>query len=191
MEIVTISDDRLDDFGTLQRTQPESTGCWCMWFIKRVADYHADGDAGNRAAFAELVHDSSVPMGLLAYDDAGGVAGWCAAGPRSRYARAVKAPTLKGRDADEDDDVWLVPCFLVKADERRKGVATALLATAVDLATDSGARAIEGFPLPGSKARQKGGDFMTGTEALFEACGFSPVRRSSSNRVIMRRELRS
>ena len=159
-----------------------------MWFIRRVADYHAAGDAGNRTAFVELAHGSPDPMGLLAYDD-DDVIGWCAAGPRSRYARAVKAPTLKGRDPGEDDDVWLVPCFLISPDRRRQGVATALLEAAVELAGRSGATAIEGSPLSGSKARSKGTDFMTGTETLFAGCGFTPVRRPSDNRVTMRHDL--
>lgn len=190
MQIVPISQDRIEDFATLQRTQPESTGCWCMWFIRPVADYHASGDAGNKAAFTELLQGSQAPVGLLAYNDQGDPVGWCAAGPRRRYARAVKAPTMKGRDSGEDDDVWLVPCFLIEPDQRRHGVATALLEAAVDLATKSGATAIEGFPLSGSQTRSKSADLMTGTETLFAGCGFAPIRRPSNNRVIMRRELR-
>lgn len=161
-----------------------------MWFIRRVADYHAAGDAGNKAAFVELLDTSEVPVGLLAYSDEGDPIGWCAAGPRSRYSRAVKAPTMKGHDAAEDFDVWLVPCFLIHHDQRRRGVAKALLEAAVHVATEAGAKAIEGFPLSGSKTRSKSADFMTGTESLFAACGFSPLRRPSDNRVIMRRELR-
>ena len=189
MEIVAITTDRLDDFGALQRTQQESTGCWCMWFIRRVADYRAAGDAGNRAALAQLMDASPTPMGLLAYDDSGHVTGWCAVGPRSRYARAVKAPTLRGRDPTEDDEVWLAPCFLVKPGGRRIGVASALLDAAVDLATRCGAKAVEGFPLSGSKARSRSADLMTGTETLFAGCGFSAIQRPSDNRVIMRRDI--
>ena len=48
LKIVPLSEQRLDDFGELQRTQGSSTGCWCMWFIRPVAEYHAEGDAGNR-----------------------------------------------------------------------------------------------------------------------------------------------
>jgi hypothetical protein len=45
------------------------------------------------------------PIGLLAY--AGGrVVGWCAAGPRERYAQALRSPLLKGREAAEDGSVW-------------------------------------------------------------------------------------
>lgn len=71
-----------------------------MWFVSRVADYHAAGDAGNKAAFAGLLDTSEVPVGLLAYSDDGDPIGWCAAGPRSRYSRAVKAPNGGGRRSD-------------------------------------------------------------------------------------------
>lgn len=81
VDVVPFSDDHFDDFGTLLRSQPESTGCWCMWFVRRVADYHADGDAGNRAVFTELVRSSSSPVGLLAFRGREAI-GWCAVGPR-------------------------------------------------------------------------------------------------------------
>ena len=65
----------------------------------------------------------------------------------------------------------------------------ALLEAAVDLAKTSGATAIEGFPFSGSK-RRSSGDIQVGFEPLFALCGFEVIRRSSSSRVIMRRELK-
>ena len=188
VDVVPLTEDRLDDFGRLLCEQPESRGCWCMWFIRPVAEYHRVGDAGNRDAFTDLVRSAPTPMGLLAYDR-GSVAGWCAAGPRDRYVRILRAPTMRVRDRAEDSSAWLVPCFLIRSDLRRTGVATALLNAAVELAASSGAPAIEGFPLAGSRSRSKSADFMTGTETLFTGCGFRPVHRPSDNRVIMRRDL--
>lgn len=188
VKVLPLDEGRLDDVGSLLQSQAESAGCWCMWFILPVAEYHARKGDGNRTSFTELARSSPTPMGLLAYEE-GEPVGWCAAGPRSRYTRIVKAPTLRGRDQAEDDDVWLVPCFLVREDARRTGVATALLEGAVQLARQNGATAIEGFPQAGSRTRSMGADFMTGTETLFSSCGFTAVRRPSDNRVIMRREL--
>ncbi len=50
-----------------------------------------------------------------------------------------------------------------------------------------GATAVEGFPLAGPGPHTA--DRYLGTEALFAACGFTPVRRPSSRRVVMRLDL--
>lgn len=169
-------------FGTTRGT----AGCWCMWYIISVKEFHAGGAAANAAKFRALAAASPLPMGLLAWID-GEPAGWAAAGPRSRYARAVNTPTLKAADPAEHDAVWLVPCFYVRADRRRGGIARALLEAAVDAARTAGAVAIEGFPTAGTRLGST--DRHVGTEVLFRSCGFTPVDRPSSNRVVMRREL--
>jgi len=130
----------------------------------------------------------SEALGLLAYRDQEAV-GWCAAGPRTRYARALRSPILKGRDEVEDSRVWLVPCFYVRRDARKGGVTRALLEGAAALARKHGAHAIEGFPLAGDRRRSTGEAFV-GVEPLFAACGFTAVARPSASRVIMRRDLR-
>jgi len=189
VEVRPLTDQGLEDFEQLQCSQPQSAGCWCMWFVRRVVDYHEGGSAGNRAALVEMMPSAATPVGFLAYDGEGAI-GWCSAGPRARYTRALKTPTLRGRDASEDDDVWLVPCFLVDPDRRGQGVASTLLDHVVEAAAAAGAVAVEGFPLSGSRRRSSSADFMTGTETLFASRGFVDVRRPSDNRVIMRRSLR-
>ena len=190
VDIRMLSEAELDDFGKLLDRSPASQGCWCMWFIRPVAEYHAAGSAGNRAALTDLLRTSSAPVGLVAADGED-LVGWCAVGPRRRFARMLRSATLRGRDPAEDDDVWLVPCFLVCPERRGAGVASSLLEHAVEVAASAGARAVEGFPLSGSKRRSGGSDYMTGIEPLFAAQGFTDVRRPSSNRVVMRRELRT
>ena len=173
------------DLETLFGTDPIPGGCWCMWHIVRVADFHSAGPHGNRAKFDELLAASPDPLGLIAYDDKEPV-GWCAAGPRSRFIRALATPTLRGRDRDEDDVVWLVPCFFVRAGARRRGITSTLLEGAVSTAKKAGAIAIEGFPDAGGKHVERG---ARGSETVFASCGFMPVNRPSGARVIMRRDL--
>ena len=186
IQIRPVTRDSLSDAEAIFATSPETNGCSCMWFIIRVADYHAGGPSANRRRFRELVESSAMPVGLLAYGEAG-VVGWCAAGPRSRFVRALRVPSFKGRDPSEDDAVWLVPCFYVPKDLRRAGVSRALLEGAVDLAREHGATAIEGFPFAwGAKISKES---MVGVEALFASCGFRVQRRPSTTRVVMRREL--
>lgn len=187
IEVKHVADDVVADAEAFFGTSPGSAGCFCQWFIIPVTEYHAGGGEANRKRFRRMVDENPLPVGLLAYVD-GEAAGWCATGPRSRYARALKVPSFKGRDASEDDSVWLVPCFYVRNDVRRQGVSRALLDGAVDLARSNGARAIEGFPF--ARGAKLGRESMVGVEAVFESCGFSVARRPSATRVVMRRELK-
>jgi GNAT superfamily N-acetyltransferase len=178
---------RLDDLAALFGSNKTTDGCWCMWFLVPVKECHAGWGSVNRNRFTEFARGADPPAGLLAYRAREAV-GWCAAGPRSRYERMLRAPTLKQRDPAEDDTVWLVPCFFVRRDARRSGVMRALLNGAVDLARGHGAVAVEGFPLAGDGRRSTGEAFV-GVEQLFTSCGFAAVARPSASRVIMRREL--
>ena len=188
VRIRELTTDDVQDLDALLGTDEVADRCRCMWFIVRVKDFHEAGRSGNRAAFLSLMEGDDHPLGLLAYDDERPV-GWCATGPRSRFARIIQAPTLRSTDRREDDTVWFVPCFFIHAETRRRGVAKALLQGAVDLAAACGAEAIEGFPQSGTRTRSRGSNFQTGVESLFETCGFEAVDRPSSNRVIMRRNL--
>jgi GNAT superfamily N-acetyltransferase len=179
--------ERLGDLEELFGTNKTTQGCYCMWFLSPIREVHSGWGTVNRDRFNALAAEAREPMGLLAYRD-GEAVGWCAAGPRARYARMLKAPTLRNRDPAEDERVWLVPCFFVRRDARRTGVMTTLLQAATRLARKHGAPAIEGFPRAGDQ-RHSAADAYLGVEPLFAACGFSVVDRPSAARVIMRRDL--
>ncbi|MEQ1570376.1 MAG: GNAT family N-acetyltransferase [Myxococcota bacterium] len=185
--VTPVTADHLADAARLFGASRTTSHCWCMWFVTSVRAFHAAGADGNQAHFAALAADSRAPMGLLAHV-AGDPVGWCAAGPRSRYARAIRTPSFGDRDPAEDDDVWLVPCLYVRPEHRRGGVARALLEGAVAVAWQHEATAIEAFPFAGSQ-RRSGPDLQVGVEPLFASCGFAVVRRPSANRVVMRRAL--
>jgi GNAT superfamily N-acetyltransferase len=186
IEVKPLTKARIPDAEQVFASSPESAGCFCMWFIIPVAQYHAGGKPANRELFLTLVKESETPIGLVAYIGRDPV-GWCAVGPRSRFKRALKVPSFKGRDPSEDDSVWFVPCFNIRKDSRRKGVSKALLDGAVELARRHSVDAIEGFPF--ARGAKVGRESMVGLESAFEACGFSVSRRPSSTRVVMRREL--
>ena len=162
-------------------------GCGCMYFVADAAEFKAGWH--SRANRGRLLEDAASvpPIGLLAYRE-GRAVGWCAAGPRARYARALRSKLLAGRDEAEDGAVWFLPCLFVRAGERRKGVALDLLVAAVEAARAHGAPAVEGFPLAGGE-RRNAGDAYLGTEAMFAAAGFEVVTRPTPNRVVMRKDL--
>ncbi|MGZ4637487.1 MAG: GNAT family N-acetyltransferase [Actinomycetes bacterium] len=74
-----------------------------------------------------------------------------------------------------DGDVWAAVCFWVPRGRRGRGVATALLAGAVDHARAAGARVLEGYPVDPS-SRVPSADLYTGTLAMFRRAGFNEVR---------------
>ena len=179
----------LGDLPELERlfsSDSSAKSCWCMWFIIRVKEYHEGGSIANAAKFRALAENATHPLGLIAYLD-GQPVGWAACGPRSRYVRAVRTPTMKDIDQAENDDVWLVPCFFIRPDMRGKGISRRLLDRAVELAEKTNASAIEGFPA----SQKRSADRQVGTEHLFESRGFKVVSRPSSNRVVMRLDLRA
>lgn len=186
MEIRPVDAASLADLGGLLGTERSAAGCWCMWFIVPVRDFHAAGPEGNRARFAALAAQGGPPAGLIGYRD-GEAVGWCAVGPRARYARAIRTPTFAGRDPTEDASVWLIPCLFLRRDARGAGRGEALVAAGVGLARDHGASAIEAFPFVAG--RRRSADTQVGFERIFARCGFAPVRRPSENRVIVRRAL--
>jgi GNAT superfamily N-acetyltransferase len=189
VEIHAVTPDRLDDLADLFESNATTRGCWCMWFINPAADVKAGwSNGGNRRAFEAAAVDADPPMGLLAYDE-GVPVGWLSTGPRSRYQRAIGKRTriLKARDASEDDDVWLLPCFFVRVGHRRQGIPAALLAAAVEHATAHGAAAVEGFPI--AEGNDVSADDYLGKERRFAECGFECVDRPSPRRVVMRRSL--
>jgi GNAT superfamily N-acetyltransferase len=158
-----------------------------MWFLISVKEFHDNGTAVNRQLFSDLVETEKDPVGLLAYENKVPIA-WCSVGPRSRYARAIKTPTFKGRNPDEDDDVWFIPCFYVRKENRKQGVTKQLLESAIVLAEQKGATAIEAFPFVSGK-RRSGGGVQVGFEHMFLECNFEIIRTPSTSRLVMRREL--
>ena len=103
-----------------------------------------------------------------------------AAGENPGLARGVNLDTadseqvehrqLLAGDDPEQTDVWSIACFYVHRSAWRTGVATALLAAAIEHAREHGAGAIEGYPVkPGSV------DPYTGYDAMFARAGFRLV----------------
>jgi GNAT superfamily N-acetyltransferase len=188
VDIRSLNGDRCADVTDLFESNATTRGCWCMWFLLSTSEVQGGWGDGNRDDFLTRAAASDVPYGALAYED-GTPVGWCAAGPRSRYARALRSPILKNtRDPDEDDAVWLVPCFFTRVGHRRQGVRGRLLAAVVEQARAAGAAAIEGFPLAGDGPHDRTDRYL-GTEPLFAAQGFRVVARPSPRRVVMRLDL--
>ena len=83
-------------------------------------------------------------------------------------------------------------CFAVDQRHRGVGVATTLLAAAVEHARSHGATAVEGHPVDVDALeadKVSGSALFTGTMRTFLTHGFSEIGRTYPSRPVMRREL--
>ena len=84
--------------------------------------------------------------------------------------------------------MWLIACLFVAAAHRNQGITHTLVRAAVALARDEGATAIEGWPL--AAAAPRSADAFLGREEVFRAAGFDRVDQPTSQRAVMRLDLR-
>jgi GNAT superfamily N-acetyltransferase len=159
-------------------------GCWCMVWRVRARDWETAKGEPNRAAFRTLI-ESGAARGVLAFDGATPV-GWAQIGPKSSFVRIATSKVLA---TDADPDLWCVNCFYVPAKRRRRGVAGALLAAAVEHARGQGATALEGYPVRPGSAATTGVFVWTGVPRLFESAGFRDVSTRDVGKRIYRLDL--
>lgn len=188
IQVRRVGADQWTDLERLFGPSGAYSGCWCMWFRISGREFSRNGNAGNRAALADLVA-AGEPVGLLGYAGDEPV-GWAAVAPRSAYPRVLRSPALRPTDPAEPG-VWSVPCFFVRRDRRRTGLAAALLDGAVREARDRGAAALEGYPVDtAAGGKPPAAELFTGTVPLFERAGFTMCHRpNTGRRMVMRRAL--
>ncbi|HKE01038.1 MAG TPA: GNAT family N-acetyltransferase, partial [Planctomycetota bacterium] len=138
-------------------------------------------------AFLRLVKSGDM-TGCVALDDEK-PAGWCCVGPYADFPRIERVRALAG---SRPPGTWSVVCFFVPARRRGQGIATALLHGAVELATERGARVLEGYPV--RSARRPGEPIpaafaWTGVPEVFERAGFEKSSPAGAPRDVYRRML--
>jgi GNAT superfamily N-acetyltransferase len=146
-----------------------------------VAEFKANGNAGNRAAMRALVDVGHEP-GVLLYDDGCAVA-WCAVAPREEYVRLNASRVLAPVD---DEQVWSVSCFFIDKKARGKGLSVAVLEAAMEFARGKGAKIVEGYPQE-LKEKLPPPFVWTGVMPTFVHAGFNEVARRSQKKPIMRK----
>lgn len=172
-----------DELRTVFGERGDASGCWCQWFKLTGAQFQA----ASREQKTDLLHASveDGSPGVIARLD-GEPVGWAAVEPFSAYPGLRRSPITKRQPGDPEDP-WAVTCFVVRLEHRKRGVARALLAGAVDHAAAHGAEVVEGYPVdPGVRPSLTAAERYHGTVSLFETAGFAVVRRPSATRAIMR-----
>lgn len=184
VEIHPVTPDRWEDLERLFEPQGAYSNCWCTWWILRAKEWDAAAPGERRAILHDLVADGAEP-GLLAYLD-GEPVGWCAVGPRERYARMMSPRSRTFRPLD-DRPSWMINCFFIARSARGRGVATALLSAAVDFAFARGAERIEAYPIDPGAQKPTTDNLFVGYLPAFLAAGFAEVTRVG-NRPVVRLE---
>ena len=175
-----------------RRGGPDARFCWCSWWRVRAKEFAASAPAANREALHRLV-EAGPPPGLVAVED-GSAIGWVALGPRPDFERIERSRVIPRVDGPTP---WAIVCFVVTEAARGRGVASALLAAAVEQARDAGAPAVEGYPIDVAATAGRVADTgaYVGTRSMFERAGFRLVSPTTSHsggapRVVMRIDLR-
>ena len=173
LRIMPVTPDRWDDLARLFGPSGAYSSCWCTWWIFTAKEWDAASAAQRRELLESLVAAGAVP-GLLAYDGDDPV-GWCALGPRERYARMMSPRSTVFRPLD-DDPSWVVNCFFVAKGFRGRGVAEALLEAAVNFAFERGADRIEAYPVNPKVQQATASSLFVGSLPMFLAAGFKEVK---------------
>ena len=170
--------ERLDDIEPVI-----NRACWCQWWRQTSAEYGRATGAGERSsseahrtALRDLCRVEPAP-GVVAYLGENPV-GWCGFGPRSSMRRLERSRTIPKVD---DLPVWSVVCFSVRVGYRRRGVATALLAAAIDYARANGAAGLEAYPTDPAGTRRDAAFSYTGFTGMFEQAGFRRIIETASH----------
>ena len=180
--VLPVSEVPWDDVRAVFGTRGDPATCWCQYFKVTNREFTETPREQLERALCDQV--PTVP-GLVAYLD-GEPVGWCGVEPRTRYPRILTSRVARASgEAPDDEGVWAVSCFVVRVGFRRRGVAGALLAAAVDHARASGARVVEGYPVDTAEKKASSAELYHGSLGLFEKAGFRVVARPAPGRALV------
>jgi GNAT superfamily N-acetyltransferase len=159
--VVPVSAETWGDFEALFSARGSPHYCWCTVYRFRNSDRLSREQMHD--GMHRLVRERT-PIGVLAYEG-GSAIGWCSAAPRESYVKLERSRTMPRVSPAR---TWTILCFFVQRAHRGRGVASALLAGALDEAGRRGAEVVEGYPhdTAGISATHRG------TSKLFRALGF-------------------
>lgn len=155
-------------------------GCWCMGFHPEGC---FNGVAENRARKEERVRCGDAHAALV-LDEDGVAQGWCQYGPPEEL------PKIKNRREYEKDPPpppdWRITCIFTDRRHRRRGVARAALAGALDQIARAGGGVVEAISETTADRQAAGRFLFSGTVELLEDFGLARVRQVGKHAWIVR-----
>jgi len=153
-------------------------GCWCIGFHPEGVDRTAAG-AVNRQRKLERVREGKAHAALVF--DGDDCVGWC------QFGAPDEVPRIKNRAAYEQGASlppdWRIACNFVGKGHRRRGVATAGLAGALDLIARLGGGTVEGYPEGADSV--PAGFLFNGALSTYERFGFVRNRKIGKHRWVV------
>lgn len=140
-------------------------GCWCIGF-------HPERNSApdNRQAKETRVREGRAHAALV-FDEDGVARGWC------QYGSPEELPGIKHRRVYEQQDPavpdWRITCFYVDKTHRRRGIARAALAGALEQIGEAGGGLVEAISEVTAGREAHGRFLFTATVELFEQFGFA------------------
>jgi GNAT superfamily N-acetyltransferase len=187
VEVRDVTSDSLPDYqhffdDVAFRDYPAWQSCYCMETHRTESDaeWAARTAADNRRDMTLLIQSGKVTA-LLAFVD-GKPVGWCNYGETTQLAGLAQR---FGLEAADHAGVGSVACFVIAAPYRKHGVASKLLAAAIDRLRASGLRAVEAYPSHTEDSAQ--GNYR-GPLEMYVRAGFTPYRETERH-VIVRKLL--
>jgi GNAT superfamily N-acetyltransferase len=179
--VKALDESTWDAFAALvERNNGVFGGCWCIGFHPEGADKNTTATL-NRERKRERVRAGTTHAALVF--DGNECLGWCQFGAPDELPRIKsRAAYEKGRTTSPD---WRIACCFVGKGLRRKGVATAALAGALELIAREGGGTVEGYPEDAGSV--PAGFLFNGALSTYEQLGFVRDRKIGKHRWVMTR----
>ena len=157
------------------------SACFCRYWhfpgdknewLDRLANHPGDNRRELERALATNAPDG---WGVLA-TRAGAIVGWAKVSPASTLKKAYEQRFYRrlGLYTEDRPDVFVVGCLLVAPDHRHRGIARALVTSAIDFARAHGGRFLEALPRRTSEPVSDG-ELWTGPASIFDMLGFQAI----------------
>jgi GNAT superfamily N-acetyltransferase len=155
-------------------------GCWCMGFHPEGVGKETTAALNRRRKHARVRAGKAHAALVFDGDEC---LGWC------QFGVPDEVPRIKSRAAYEKGQTtppdWRIACCYVGKGLRRRGVATAALAGALDLIAVLGGGTVEGYPE--DEGSVPAGFLFNGALSTYEKLGFVRHRKIGKHRWVVTR----